>query len=236
MREHLLVVVRIEREELVRPACSASRTGCARSRSSSPPRSIRTSGSRRSSRTRTGPSSIRPSSSPTLVRAGPANLTKFFGSPATKNTASPTPRSELLARSLRCARPDILGDRAGAALLALAPEDVAEARLALALRPRVHAVAEGAVAAASAPGSPTPRASGRCEDAGEDLEAGAAESFGDVLHLDRIAQVRLVGAVFAHRLGVGDERKLRRHRLAAGELLEHAAQHRLDRRRTRPPA
>ena len=34
---------------------------------------------------------------------------------------------------------------------------------------------------------------------------------------------------FAHRVGVGDARKLRRHRLAAGELLEHAAQHRLDR-------
>ena len=35
---------------------------------------------------------IRPSSSPTLVRAGPANFTNCFGLPATKNTASPTPR------------------------------------------------------------------------------------------------------------------------------------------------
>ncbi len=34
---------------------------------------------------------IRPSSSPTLVRAGPANLTKVFGLPATKKQASPTP-------------------------------------------------------------------------------------------------------------------------------------------------
>ena len=32
------------------------------------------------------------------------------------------------------------------------------------------------------------------------------------------------------RLGIGDARELRRHRLAVGELLEHAAQHRLDRR------
>src|SRR5262245_65555150 len=32
-----------------------------------------------------------PSSSPILARAGPANLTKSFGLPATKNTASPTP-------------------------------------------------------------------------------------------------------------------------------------------------
>ena len=46
--------------------------------------------------------------------------------------------------------------------------------------------------------------------------------------LDRIAQVGLVGAVFADRLAVGDARELRRHRLALGELLEHPAQHRLD--------
>ena len=34
---------------------------------------------------------------------------------------------------------------------------------------------------------------------------------------------------FAHRLGIGNERKFRRHRLAVGEFLEHAAHHRLDR-------
>src|SRR5690606_27121706 len=44
---------------------------------------------------------------------------------------------------------DILGERAGAFQLVafLAPKNVAEARLALALRPGVHAVAEGAAAA-----------------------------------------------------------------------------------------
>ena len=67
------------------------------------------------------------------------------------------------------------------------------------------------------------------EHAGEDLEARAAERLADVLHLDRVAQVRLVGAVFPHRLGVGDQREFRRHRLAVAELLEHAAHHRLDR-------
>ena len=67
------------------------------------------------------------------------------------------------------------------------------------------------------------------EDAGEDLEAGAAEGLAHVLHDDRVAQVGLVGAVFGDRLGIGDERKLRRHRLAVGEFLEHAADHRLDR-------
>ena len=54
---------------------------------------------------------------------------------------------------------------------------------------------------------------------------------GDVLHDERIAQVRLVGAVFAHRLGVGNPRpRRRRHRLAARELLENSAYHRLHRR------
>ena len=67
------------------------------------------------------------------------------------------------------------------------------------------------------------------EHVGENLEAGAAERLAHVLHHDRIAQVRLVGAVFAQRLGIRDERKFRRHRLALGEFLEHAADHRLDR-------
>ena len=51
---------------------------------------------------------------------------------------------------------------------------------------------------------------------------------GHVLHLDRVAQVRLVGAVFPHRLGVRDAREFRRHRLAVAELLEQAAHDRLD--------
>ncbi len=172
---------------------------------------------------------MRPSSSPTRVRARPANLTKFFGLPATKNTASPMPRPSCSAICFGALRADVLGDRTGAALLALAPEDVAEARLAFALRPRIHAVAEGAVAALRRRDRPDLRLGVAREHVGEDLEAGAAERLADVLHLDRVAQVRLVGAVFRHRLGVGDERKLRRHRLAVGEFLEHAAHHRLDR-------
>ena len=72
---------------------------------------------------------------------------------------------------------------------------------------------------------------GRLQQTREHLEPRAAEMVGDVLHDDRIAQVGLVGAVFAHRLGVGDARpRRRRHRLAAGEFLEHAADHRLHRR------
>ena len=52
---------------------------------------------------------------------------------------------------------------------------------------------------------------------------------GDVLQFDGIAQVRLVRAVFAHGLRIGNEWKFCRHRLAAGKLLEHAAHHGLDR-------
>lgn len=52
---------------------------------------------------------------------------------------------------------------------------------------------------------------------------------GDVLHLERVAQVRLVGAVFAQALGKRDARPVLRHRLAVGEILEHAGDHRLHR-------
>ena len=52
---------------------------------------------------------------------------------------------------------------------------------------------------------------------------------GHIRHLDRVAQVGLVGAVVTNRFRIGDKREFRRHRLAAGEFLEHAAHHRLDR-------
>src|SRR5690606_30139496 len=54
-------------------------------------------------------------------------------------------QAELLADRLGALRADILGDRAGALerIVLGAPEDVAEARLALTLRPGVHAIAEG---------------------------------------------------------------------------------------------
>ncbi len=51
--------------------------------------------------------------------------------------------------------------------------------------------------------------------------------FGDVLHLDRVAQVRLVGTVFAHGDVIGNAREFLRHRLAVGKGLEDAAKHRL---------
>jgi len=52
---------------------------------------------------------------------------------------------------------------------------------------------------------------------GEHLETGVAEMLRDVAHLDRVAEVRLVGAVFPQRVGIGDARELRRDAPAAAE-------------------
>src|SRR4029078_573906 len=92
------------------------------------------------------------------------------------------------------------------ALAAVAPHDVAEPGLTLALRPRVHAVAECARTTAGARDGPDLVL--RClQHPGAHLEAGTAEMLGDFLHQDRVAQVRLVGTVFAHGIGVSDERE-----------------------------
>src|SRR6185295_8834381 len=112
--------------------------------------------------------------------------------------------------------------------LTLAPEDVAEAGLAFALRPAVHAVAKGARAAARCRNGPDARLGVPLDHAGKHLKSRAAEMPGDVAHGNWVAQIRLVGAVLPDRLVVGDARELRRDRLAVGELFEHAAHHRLD--------
>src|SRR6185312_9339984 len=65
---------------------------------------------------------------------------------------------------------DVLGERARAALLAFAPENITEARLALALRPGIHAVAERAIAALRRRDGPDGVAF-RFKDARENLEA-----------------------------------------------------------------
>src|SRR5262249_28375778 len=64
---------------------------------------------------------------------------------------------------------------------------------------------------------------------GVEGEARVVELLGYVGDRERVAQIRLVGAVFDHRLRVRDQRKFRRHRLAVRKLFEHAAHHRLDR-------
>ncbi len=118
-----------------------------------------------------------------------------------------------------------------------APEDVAEPRLLVLFdRPLVHAVAEGAGAAAGRGDRPHARLGVLLDHPGEDLEARAAEVLGDVGHHDGVAQVGLVGAVLGDRLVVGDAREAWRHRLgsiwpASGrtrKLLEQAAHDGLD--------
>ena len=57
----------------------------------------------------------------------------------------------------------------------------------------------------------------------------------DILHLKRVAQIRLVGSVFRHRFIIRNarERRRRHHALRSspvGEFLEHAVQNGFDRR------
>src|ERR1700759_1036387 len=111
--------------------------------------------------------SIRFNSSPTLVRARPANFQNLAGSPATKKAASPS-FSPSWAR-MGALRSDFVRERTRA-LATLAPHDVAEAGLAFALRPGVHAIAEGAAAAARSRDRPD-LVLGVFEHAREDLEA-----------------------------------------------------------------
>ena len=93
-----------------------------------------TSGSRRSSRSRTGPR--RPGPARSRPWCAPGRRTCRRRSDRRRRR---TPRRRPSGPAGRgCLGPlgaDVLGDRAGGAVLAFAPEDVAEARLALALRP-----------------------------------------------------------------------------------------------------
>ncbi len=174
---------------------------------------------------------IRSSSSPTLVRAGPANLTNAAGSPATKKTASPCLHAKLRAqrfgasRRRHCWRPG----RARHLARPRRQEDVAK------------------------PGWPSPCAQEfmRSQNAREPPPgAGIAHTcaFGSASRMRantlkpeprKISDTSCI-SIGLRRSGlsvpylriasrVGDERELRRHRLAAGEFLEHAAHHRLDR-------
>src|SRR5262249_2277262 len=93
------------------------------------------------------------------------------------------------------------------------------------------AVAEGAAAAARRGDRPDLVLLVLLEDAGEHLETRAAELLGDIAHLDRVAQVRLVRAVKADRVRILDarERAGLGDRSALAKLLEHAGEHGLDR-------
>ncbi len=138
------------------------------------------------------------------------------------------PQADAGHQSLRGLGAEVLGDRAAPGALVLAPEDVAEAGLPLALGPRVHTVAERA-AAALRRGDRPHGVLGVFQDAGEQAKAAAAEAFRDIGHLDGVAQVGLVAAVPGDGVAVGDAReRIGRDALAVGELFEDAVHHRLD--------
>ncbi|CUX13362.1 conserved hypothetical protein [Agrobacterium genomosp. 5 str. CFBP 6626] len=139
--------------------------------------------------------------------------------------------AELLAQRLGAFFADVLGERTGTADLAVLflPEDVAEARLALALRPGVHAIAESARTTGLGRDRPDLNLGVGSDHVGEDLEARTVEMFGHGFHDDRVAQVRLVGTIFADRFVIGNARPLLGDRFAFGELLEHGRHHRLHR-------
>ena len=143
---------------------------------------------------------------------------------------------QLLADGFGTLFADVLGQRAGAlnaAVVGLAPENVAQPGLALLLRPAVHAVTERAGAAALA---------GHSDDAeillrdqlGENLEARAVEMRSDIVEDNRVAQVGLIRAIAGHGVVKGDVRERHRGhgmRAARGvvELGEQTVKHRLDR-------
>src|SRR5207237_3205866 len=81
-------------------------------------------------------------------------------------------------------RTDVVGKRTRA-LAAFTPHDVAETRLALALRPGIHPVTEGAAAAAGCRDRPH-LVPGVFQHPREHLEARASEMLGDVVHHDRV--------------------------------------------------
>src|SRR5207249_8953759 len=83
-------------------------------------------------------------------------------------------KAQLPAQRLGALLADVLGNRSGAFELVafLTPEDVAEARLAFALRPGIHAVAEGAAAAGLGGNGPDLGFRIVGQDVGENLEAG----------------------------------------------------------------
>src|SRR5262249_15923834 len=105
---------------------------------------------------------------------------------------------ELFAQCAGALRPEILRDRSRAALLAVAPEDIAETGLTLALGPFVHAVAKRAIAALGRRNAPYLDLWIGGDHAGKNLEARATEVRSDVLHPDGVAQIRLVGSVLPH--------------------------------------
>ena len=127
-----------------------------------------------------------------------------------------------------------LRDRSLAGELAalLLEHDVAEAGGALGAGPFVELVEERARLRGGARRRDRAHDAAGDDDVLEGVEGHvlAGEERGHVGDDERVAQIRLVRAVFQHRVGVADAREDRRHLAALGELVEDAADDGLERR------
>ena len=177
---------------------------------------------------RNAPVSPRLSSSASRVRTAPANLAAVSTLPATKNTASPAARPQVGADRLGAVGFQVARDRPLRAVRLV--DDVAQPAGALGPRPVVQLVEEAARLRRGTRRRDRAHHPARGGDAREQTEARAGEVLRHIADPQRIAQVRLVGAVFQHRRVVRDAAERQRvHRAALGEFLEHAGDHRFDR-------
>ena len=138
-------------------------------------------------------------------------------------------KPELQADGLGALRPDILGQRPGGfhAVLAFSPENIAHPRQALFLGKGVHPVAEFTAAATLGRNGPDFVAH-MLQQVGKNRKSRAAEMLRDILHLDRVAQIRLVGAIPKCGVTVRDLRPVLIHLAALAELFKNALNHRLN--------
>ena len=182
-----------------RPA--AWKRDCARTRSSSPRRAIHTWENRRSSKTRTGPCAVSSSSSPTRVRAWPAKVREIL-----RNAGNEEHRIAVFKPKLGHVRrrsaprryssqwvrpPRRHGKRYSRAPAGPRPGPSCSCgRRMRAIRPPLAGIAH--TSAFSNHSRPSLCLSSK---PGKNLEARSAEMLRNVFQLDRVAQIRLVGAV-----------------------------------------
>ncbi len=107
-------------------------------------------------------------------------------------------------------------------------DDVAEAACAFLAGPVVHLVEEAARPVGGARRRNRPYDSPRLNIFREQAEARAAERFRRITENDRVAQIRLVGAVFQHGIIKGDPLERGDDLAIACKFLEDIGQHRFD--------
>ena len=164
------------------------------------------------------------------VAGAPCNSLKSFRLAAKEERRIADAKAELLTDRFSALRTDIFGEGACSfhAFALITPEDIAHTRQTLFLGKSVHTVTEFTAAAC------------RCRDRADlctillqklckDRKTRAFKVLGGILHLDRVAQIGLVGAIPFGRIAVADLRPFAVYFLAATKLFKHALHDRLDR-------